>query len=65
MVVNLEIKFIILYLLHKKIGCFVQKDPIFWGKRSDVFVLLLPFYNDNIKEFQHNIKEIRNYGTTD
>ena len=29
MVVNLEIKFIFLYLLHKKIGCFEVKDPMF------------------------------------
>ena len=60
MVVNLEIKFIFLYLLHKKIRCFRVKDPMFWDKRSDVFVLPLPFYNDNIKEFQHYIKEFWN-----
>ena len=44
---------------------------MFWCKRSDVFVLPLPFYNDNIKEFQRNIKEFRrlwlcrNYGLTE
>ena len=30
---------------------------MFLGKRSDVFVLPLPFYNDNIKEFQRYIKK--------
>ena len=63
MVVNLEIKFIFLYLLHKKIGCFVQKDPICWGKRFDVFVLLLLFYKNNIKEFwNYGLTDKRNHG---
>ena len=68
---NLEIKFIFLYLLHKKIGCFEVKDPMFWDKRSDVFVLPLLFYNDNIKEYQRYIKQFRrlwlcrNYGLTE
>ena len=71
MVVNLEIKFIFLYLLHKKIRCFWVKSDTFWCKRSDVFVLPLPFYNDNIKEYQRYIKEFRrlwlcrNYGLTE
>ena len=60
---KLEIKFIFLYLLHKKIGCFEVKDPMFWGKRSDVFVLPLLFYNDNIKEFwNYGLAESRNHG---
>ena len=36
---------------------------MFWGKRSDVFVLPLPFYNDNIKEFwNYGLAESRNHG---
>ena len=36
-----------------------MKSDTFWCKRSDVFVLPLPFYNDNIKEIQRYIKEFR------
>ena len=36
---------------------------MFWGKRFDVFVLLLPFYNDNIKEFwNYGLTDKRNHG---
>ena len=44
---------------------------MFLGKRSYVFVLPLPFYNDNIKEIQRYIKQFRrlwlcrNYGLTE
>ena len=36
---------------------------MFWDKRSDVFVLPLLFYNDNIKEFwNYGLTESRNHG---